>query len=142
MSTLSPRNLEWLEIRLTELWETYFHDVYRESNLIIRFGPRTASRLGSIKRRQGQTIITVTGHFRHREIPDYVIDETITHELTHYTHGFESPLPRLYHYPHEGSIVRQELRRRGLGSIHLAARRWLKTHWRTYLRSLHQTRQV
>ncbi len=128
-----PRDHAWLDIRLSEIWETYFPDTEREPDLAIRFGSKAAGRLGSIKRRRGQTIITVTSYFRDPTIPQDVIDETIAHELVHYAHGFESPLPQLYRYPHEGGIIRREMVKRGLSIIQRNAKRWLKHHWRAYL---------
>lgn len=119
----------WLEVRLSEIWEQYYADVPREESLVIQFGSKTKHRLGSIKRRTGRSIITVTGYFRDPQVPEYVIDETIAHELAHYSHGFESPLPQLYRYPHEGGIVRKELAKRGLSLIHRQSRRWLRDHW-------------
>lgn len=122
-----------LNIRLTEIWENHFPEVPRVGEVVITFGRRSQTRLGSIKRRAGRVIITITGYFRDRRVPDVVVDETIAHELTHYTHGFESPLPQLYRYPHEGGVVRRELIARGLGDTHRAARRWLHNHWRDFL---------
>lgn len=128
------RNQDWLELRLTELWEEYFPDIHREPHLQIKFGAKAKHRLGSIKRRNGISLITLTGYFRDPAIPECVIDETIVHELVHYSHGFESPLPRLYRYPHEGGIINREMAKRGLSIIHRNAKRWLKQNWATYTR--------
>lgn len=130
------RDNSWLTNRLDILWGNYFSDLFREPNLVVRFGVRAKQRLGSIKRRNGHTVITITNYYRSLLVPDYVVDETITHELVHYSHGFESPLPRLYRYPHEGNIVHRELAKRGLSVVHRDARRWLKTNWLSAVRQI------
>lgn len=134
------RDNHWLDVRLSEIWETAFADVPRVGEIAISFGQKATGRLGSIRRRGQRILITVTGYFRDSQIPDEVIDETIAHELVHYSHGFESPLPQLYRYPHEGGIVRRELIRRGLGATHQKSRRWLRAHWRHYLKNTLRSR--
>ena len=125
------RTREWLEKRLAYLWQAHFADLPDQASVIIRFGPRAKTRLGSIRRRFGRSVITITGYFREPTIPEDVITETIAHELCHYAHGFESPLPKLYRYPHEGRIIEAELAKRGLRATQSRSRRWLKKHWPT-----------
>lgn len=132
----SLRDHAWLGDRLNRLWTKHFNELPRESTLVIRFGTKARQRLGSIKRRHNQTIITVTEYYRWPFVPDFVVDETIAHELVHYSHGFESPLPRLYRYPHEGNIVHRELAKRGLSLTRRDARRWLKTNWSDVIRTI------
>lgn len=123
----------WLEERLALLWSHHFADVARANPVTILFSRNARARLGSIRQRAGITTIFITGHFRNPHIPEAVLDETIAHELVHYAHGFESPLPKLYRYPHEGGIVRRELVARGLGDVRRFARHWLKTHWQSII---------
>ncbi len=136
------RTNQWLAERLDYIWGQYFSDLFREQTLAIRFGPLAKQRLGSIKRRNNRSIITVTGYYRSLAVPDFVVDETISHELVHYSHGFESPLPRLYRFPHEGNVVHRELVKRNLSLIHRDARRWLKTHWVTTMRQIDRSRFI
>lgn len=124
----------WLRERLLHLGQTAYPDLEGIGEIQISFGRESRTRLGSIRRRHGVSLITITGYFRDPEIPDIVLEETIAHELAHYAHGFESPLPRLYRYPHTGGVITRELIQRGLGKTHEQARHWLKTHWPTYLR--------
>ncbi|MCX6812809.1 MAG: hypothetical protein NTW79_04330, partial [Candidatus Berkelbacteria bacterium] len=42
------------------------------------------------------TTIIINGFFRDEEIPEFVVDAVIAHELSHYAHGFNSPLPQLH----------------------------------------------
>lgn len=129
MAISNERTNRWLAIHLETVWSTYFADVPRANPVSIIFGKKARARLGSIRQKHGITTITITGHFRSPAVPENILTETIAHELVHYTHGFESPLPKLYRYPHEGRVVQQELVNRGLVTVHRTARHWLKTHW-------------
>ncbi len=128
----------WLADRLDQLWQTYFSDVEVANTVYVRFGRPAKTRLGSIKfgRRKDNpnTFITVTGHFRHLEIPEFMIDAVLAHEVTHYTHGFFSPHPQLYKHPHQHGIIDKELTKRGLADIMKLQKSWLKDNWREFLR--------
>ena len=50
-------------------------------------------------------------------IPEYIIDLTLAHEMIHYMHGFNSPLPKQFRHPHAGSVVDRELKKRGFGHL-------------------------
>ncbi len=134
-----------------EVWEEYFSDVPRKNLVIIKFGRYSKRQLGSLKRANQNTrikrfvqaykdildiqdeksisVITITKYFQDENVPESVIISTIAHELCHYTHGFNSPLPRKYRHPHKGGIVRKEMDRRGLRDIRIEANKWLTDHW-------------
>lgn len=136
---------------LYEIWEKYFPDVPRKNLVVIKFGKYSKRQLGSIKRANENTkikrllqkykdlldiqddksisVITITRYFQREDIPEYIIVSTIAHELCHYTHGFNSPLPKQFAYPHQGGIVNKEMDRRGLRDIRLETKRWLKKYW-------------
>lgn len=130
----TPRKLSrdnyWLLSRLNNLWDKYFSDVVRENPIIIKFGRYSKYRLGSIKlhRHSGFSLITITGMFKDTSIPAEVVDHTIAHELTHYTHGFSSQKARLHKYPHAGGVVRKEMAERGMEHLNDAYREWVKTY--------------
>jgi len=117
------------------LWQKYFSDVPIQSKILVFFSRRNKRVLGSIKydRRSRTTFIRLNGHFRDEMIPLYVIIATLAHEIAHYVHGFSSPRNQLYHYPHEGGIVRRELFQRNLGILEKASKKWLKKNWIDYL---------
>jgi len=75
------------------------------------------------------SVITLTRYFQKEEIPEFVVISTIAHELCHYTHGFNSPLPKQFRHPHQGGIVNKEMDKRGLRDIRLKTNRWLKSNW-------------
>lgn len=79
------------------------------------------------------TLITINSLFKDPKIPEYVVEGTIAHELSHYAHGFHSPIKRKFQTPHAGGVVRHELRRRGLEMIYRKQKKWLKENWKEYV---------
>lgn len=150
------RDNKWLEEQMFDLWEMYFNDVPRKNLVVIKFGRRAQRQLGCIKWVRNNTkikgfmrrkldelkvqddtrvsLITVTSHYKDLEIPEYVVQETIAHEMIHYAHGFFSPLKQIYDHPHKGGIIRKEMVARGLEPIYKASKKWLRAHWSNYLR--------
>lgn len=132
------RDHNWLKNRLATIWQRYFGDVAIANNVFVKFGRPTKTRLGSIKfgRRKidPNTIITINGFFQDPEIPEFVVDGVLAHELTHYAHGFCSPLEQHHRYPHAGGVVRQEMIDRGLKDLLQLEKRWIKENWVNYLK--------
>lgn len=132
------RDNKWLKEKLVGVWQRYYSDVTPKNEVIVRFGRNARTRLGSIKfgrrKENPRTYITITGLFRDPEIPEFVIDAVLAHELAHYAHGFFSPHEKLHRYPHQHGVVDKELTTRGLGDILIMQKRWLKKNWREYLR--------
>ena len=135
-----------------ELWDNNFCDVPRLNLVLIKFGKYSKRQLGCIKLANQKTkikgilkkkeddyqiqddktisLITVTKYFEKDFVPDFVVKATIAHEMCHYTHGFNSPLEKRFDKPHQGNIVKKELKRRGLLEEYLQAEKWLKENWR------------
>ncbi len=67
--------------------------------------------------------------FKQPEIPEFIPLATLVHEMTHYAHGFNSPLERKYDQPHAGGVIRREYAERGLEELYVRQRRWLKLNW-------------
>ncbi|HEC64104.1 MAG TPA: hypothetical protein ENI23_02280 [bacterium] len=125
--------------------------------VIIRFGRRSKTQLGSIKWASNKTtgvkkvleelykefgkdlkelfddkrisVITVSRLYQGEKVPEYVIDSTIAHEMIHYAHGFSSPLKQLYRHPHKGGVIKKEMYERGMGETWSKAKKWLKKNW-------------
>lgn len=124
----------WLETKLSFVWEKFFEDVPRLNKVSIRFGKRAKRRLASIRQTKryhkfSDTMITVTGFFKLDDVPEYVVETTIAHELCHYAHGFASPLPQYSRFPHRGDLVDSELEKRGCGENLTRQKEWLESHW-------------
>ncbi len=120
----------WLLSRLDHLWSNYFADVSQVNKVFISFGRYSRLRLGSIRLdpRTGHTHIIITSMFKDPGIPQEVIDHTIAHELSHYAHGFSSPLERAHKHPHKGGVVQKEMEERQLGHLYQAYKQWLKSY--------------
>ncbi len=126
------RNNIWLRNRLQDIWQKSFPDIPEESDIAILFGQKARTRLGSIKKnrlKNAVSKITITGYFQDERIPEIIIDLTIAHELCHYAHGFSSPLPQLYKFPHQGNVVDRDLAKRGFGTELKFQKKWLKEAW-------------
>lgn len=142
-----PRDDDWLANRLADIWYKHFPDIEQPNEVIITFGRKSRTRLGSIgmpgwqdaARKvkytghkavpEGTSVITITGYFKDERVPQFAVDATIGHELVHYAHGFHSPHPQLYANAHRGGIVDKELVKRGLGDVLKQQQVWLRTHW-------------
>ncbi len=133
------RDSRWLKEKLAQIWQRYFPDVPIANNVFVKFGRPTRTRLGSIKfgrrKENPNTIITINGHFTDPDIPEFVVEAVLAHELTHYAHGFASPLDQAYHHPHKNGVVRQELADRGLADLLKLEKVWVKNNWVRFLRS-------
>jgi hypothetical protein len=145
------RNREFLEKILYDLWENYFCDIPRKNLVIIKYGKHSKRQLGSIKIANERTkikkllrekeadykiqddkrvtVITVTRYFQNEVVPEFVVRATIAHELCHYAHGFSSPLQKRFQRPHQGSVIKKELEKRGLLKEQKVVDKWLKENW-------------
>lgn len=120
----------WLNSRLEQIWQFLFPEVIKGNKVLIRFKGRWKNKFGHISKKGEHSEIVVNGLFRHDEVPEYMIDLTIAHELIHYMHGFNSPLPKLHKHPHKGGVVTRELRKRGFSHILIKEKYFLKDQWR------------
>lgn len=131
------RNDYFLMIRLRTLWQEYFPDLAYKNSLTIGFGRASKTRLGSLvySRERNHSNMTITRYFMLDIVPEYVIDATILHELTHYAHGFSSSHERRFRHPHKGGVIRKELSKRGAYEVYKMSRKWLRLHWRDVVRT-------
>jgi hypothetical protein len=108
-----------------------FANMQTPNGIQIKFGRKALRRFGSIKmtRDKKVSLITINGHFRDPQIPEEIILATLAHELSHYAHGFCSPLKQKYKYPHQGGVIEKEMRSRGLGHLYDFEKKWTKANW-------------
>lgn len=158
------RDNEWLEDRMYTIWESYFNDIPRHNLVIIKFGKRSKRLLGSIQWATNKTrgvkkivermqkefghgfvdqfedrrisLITITKLYQNPEVPDFVVDSTIAHEMIHYAHGFSSPLKQLYAHPHKGGVIRKDMIARGMELIWKKSKKWLKDNWGDHISNM------
>ncbi len=128
----SYRDQEWLENLLADIWYKHFYDVTQPNQVRIVFGRKAKRQLGSIRldsKDRVTSIITINPIFQDLEVPEFVIRATIVHEMTHYAHGFNSPLQQKQRHPHSGGVIRREFAERGLKQLYIDQNRWLKLNW-------------
>jgi hypothetical protein len=127
----SERSNSWLHRELARIWEAFFYDVPRSNRVEIEFARPWKTRLGMISLSESgrTTYIGINALLSDPQVPDPVCIITIAHELTHYAHGFGSPLPRKHSHPHHGNVVSQELVFRGLGKELKYYQHWTTHQW-------------
>ncbi len=130
------RSHTWLTDQLNALLKGPFADLPISNRLEVHFGRLARRRFGSITMTRDKKIsrITINGLFRNEEVPEEVVQATLAHELSHYAHGFSSPLPRLYKTPHAGGVIEREFKKRGLSLLSRYEKEWTRLYWATYLR--------
>lgn len=116
---------------LDEIWRTYFVDIARINQVEIAYCRPWKRRLGLIRLSldNATSFIGVNALLQLSQVPEYVLITTIAHELTHYAHGFGSPLPRVHEHPHANNVVKRELERRGLGETLRLCDAWIDKEW-------------
>lgn len=116
---------------LHSIWQHYFTDLPCANEVQIAYCRPWKTRLGLIRMSLDEAVsfIGINSLLRSPQVPECVLITTIAHELVHYTHGFGSPLPRLYDHPHANRVVEKELERRGLGSMLSDCDTWIEDHW-------------
>lgn len=120
----------WLRERMDNMWKMLFPEVERGNVVVTRFKGRWKNKFGHIKKlKNGNTEIAINSIFMNDIIPEYIIDLTLAHEMVHYMHGFNSPLPKQFKHPHAGGVVNRELKKRGFGHLIVKEREWVKNEW-------------
>lgn len=125
------RNNSDLQLLLDGFLAEEFSDMERSNEIVIAFGRRAKRRLGSIRMTRGGEVsqITINGIFKDENIPEQIIRAVLAHELCHYAHGFCSPLKQKYKHPHQGGVIRREMKKRGLDLLYQFEKTWTKKRW-------------
>ena len=131
LTEFEVRDDVWLGLRLTELWDNYFPDVERLNLVSTKFGRRAKRVLGSIRedKKSEASVITINRLLVSPDIPLFVIDAILVHEMIHYSDGFNSPHLKLRAHPHRGNVMMNEFRSRGLLDLFTAHKNWVKENW-------------
>ncbi len=135
MTGISPtlmRTDEWLNQRFQSILRAHFYDVELVNPVDINYGIRARRRLGSIALVNGRSVIRINRLLAEDIVPQYVVDATIGHEMSHYVHGFGSTLTRKFKHAHRGSVVDIEMDSRGMQEIRLQASAWVRENWGTF----------
>ncbi len=132
MSEVPLRDSQWLEQRVKHIWDTYYSDGPSGYPIRVRFGPKARYRYGSIYSRGEACYVLVNALFAHPDVPEYVVDATLAHELAHYVHGYGSGLRKLHAHPHRGGVVDKEMEKRGCLFLEVKASEWRRTRWQDF----------
>jgi len=140
----SYRDEEWLIELLSKIWHQHFDDIAQLNDVRIVYGRKAARRLGSLKLdKDGSTsVITINSIYQDLDVPEEIIKATIVHEMTHYAHGFNSPLQKKQKHPHSGGVIKKEFAERGLEDLYLYQQKWLKDNWLTVVSKYYDSPQL
>lgn len=94
---------------------------------------RTLGKIKPVKNEEYGSVMEINSRFKSVEIPEYVLDYVLMHELVHYFQGFGSNHARKSKYPHKGKVVEKELKRLGWGEVTARAEKWIKENWQSVL---------
>ncbi|MFH1376693.1 MAG: hypothetical protein ABIH25_03580 [Candidatus Woesearchaeota archaeon] len=130
----------WLEKRLDIIWKVLIPEIEKKNKITIIFKGKWKNKFAHIKRQKdSSTEIAINAFFRYKEVPDFILDTTIAHELVHYMHGFHSPYEKQFKYPHQGGIVNKELKKRGFNFLLVLEKEWIKNKWESIYKNIKQT---
>jgi hypothetical protein len=132
---VTSRDDAWLNALVQRIRTTYFADVPQVYPIVAHFGRRAHRRFGSIGARNHTSILRLNGLLADPEVPLYVLEAVIAHELAHYAHGFGSGLTRRHAAPHRGGVVDKELEQRGLALVAERAKAWIEREWEAFYQS-------
>ena len=120
----------WLRNRLDIVWDKIIPEVERKNEVVIRFKGKWKNKFAHIKMlKNGSTEIAINSLFRYPDIPDFILETTIAHELIHYMHGFQSPYEQKFKHPHKGGVVDKEIKKRGYDFLFSLEQDWVKKNW-------------
>jgi hypothetical protein len=105
--------------------------------LVVQWGGKWSRTLGHIKplKNDGKhdaeygSIIELNKILQDPEVPEFVTEYVLIHELVHYFQGFGSNHERVAKHPHKGGVCDNEIRRIGWGEIMDKSEVWLKENW-------------
>ena len=123
------RDDKFLLGRLEQIWFLLFNEIPKLNNVNIKFKGKSKNKFGHISKKGKDTEIVINELFRFDIVPEYIIDLTIAHELSHYAHGFNSPLEQKYKHPHKGGVVTKEMKLRGFDKMLKREKMWFKHEW-------------
>jgi hypothetical protein len=123
---------KYLSSRAASLIRENFQDRDITNLLVVKWGKRWRNTLGHIKPLENTefgSLIEINSLMKSTEIPEFVLDSVLMHELVHYFQGFGSNHERKSKHPHKGGVVDKELARLGWTEITGKSDAWIKANW-------------
>lgn len=122
----------YLAKKTAQLIRENFSDKGVTNLLMVKTGKRCKRKLGHIKSIRGietDSLIEINPLLFDLEVPEYVLDYVIMHELMHYFQGFCSNHEKKHKFPHKGGIVEKEMANLGWKEIQEKSDKWIKENW-------------
>lgn len=123
------RDDNWLVERVEQHCLAYFSQLKRLNPIAVKFAIHARNKYGSIQLKGNVSYIRVNHLYALPEVPEFVVDETLIHELIHYSHGFGSTLTKKFLHPHRGGVIEKEFVALGIESLMERASEWRTQHW-------------
>ncbi len=123
---------KYLTSKTASLIRENFPDRGINNLLVVKWGKRWRNTLGHIKPLENTefgSVIEINSLMKSTEVPEFVIDAVLMHELVHYFQGFGSNHERKSKHPHKGGVVDKELSRLGWNEITKKSDKWIKENW-------------
>jgi hypothetical protein len=122
----------FLAKRTAELIRENFSHKGVTNFLVVKTGgkwKRTLGHIKPLKDSSGDSLIEINSLLFDLDVPEFVLNYVIMHELTHYFQGFCSNHEKRHRHPHKGGVVEKELERRGWKEIQEKSDKWIKNNW-------------
>ncbi len=122
----------YLTKRTAELIRENFSEKEITNLLAVKTGKKWKRTLGHIKTLENKeygSLIEINPMLFDLDVPEFVLNYVIMHELTHYFQGFASNHEKKHRFPHKGRIVEKELEKKGWKEIQEKSDVWLKANW-------------
>lgn len=101
----------------------------------IIWGRKAKRVLGSVRLDKEVSIIRVSKYLNDFNVPEYVLQEVILHELIHIKTGYGSVLQKEYQHAHRGGVIRKEMDAVGKADIYDLSNSWIKKNWYKHVKN-------
>lgn len=110
-------------------------NIGEEVKVKIVWGRKAKRVLGSVRLNKGVSVIRISKYLEDFNVPEYVLQEVILHELIHVKTGYGSVLEKEYQHAHRGGVIRKEMESVGKADIYDLSNNWIKENWYRHIRS-------
>ena len=101
----------------------------------IRWGRKAKRVLGSVRLLKDVSVIRISQYLADFNVPDYVLEEVILHEMIHIKTGYGSSIEKQYKNAHRGGIIRKEMDAVGKAQLYDESDAWVKKNWYKHVRN-------
>lgn len=102
----------------------------------IIWGKNAKRVLGSVRLLKDISIIRMSSYMKDYNVPEYVLEEVILHEMIHIKTGHGSTLEKSYQHAHRGGVIRKEMQKVGKEELFDITEKWIKENWYNHVRRM------